>query len=64
MNTGVIHLHVKLDTGMSRLGVRDGEDLSAIVKFAEDSSHFAITGIYTHFATADEKQYPLFQSSI
>jgi alanine racemase len=64
----VINLHIKLDTGMSRLGVRDEKELSAIVKFVEDFSHFAITGIYTHFATADESdtlyfnhQYKRFQ---
>lgn len=60
MNTGVINLHVKLDTGMSRLGVRAEKELSAIVKFVEDSSHFAITGIYTHFATADESDIAYF----
>jgi alanine racemase len=60
LNTGVINLHVKLDTGMSRLGVRAEKELSAIVKFVEDSSHFAITGIYTHFATADESDIAYF----
>lgn len=60
MNTGVINLHVKLDTGMSRLGVRAEKELSAMVKFVEGSSHFAITGIYTHFATADESDIAYF----
>jgi alanine racemase len=54
IDTGVINLHVKLDTGMSRLGVRESEDLAALFHFVKDSDHFAITGIYTHFATADE----------
>lgn len=62
IQTGVINLHVKLDTGMSRLGVRESEDLTTVFKFVEDSSHFTITGIYTHFATADEKDLDYFHS--
>lgn len=54
IQTGVIHLHVKLDTGMSRLGVREVGDLLTLFEFVEETSYFVITGIYTHFATADE----------
>ncbi|MGM0877271.1 MAG: alanine racemase [Bacillota bacterium] len=54
IQTGVIQLHVKLDTGMSRLGVREAGDLLTLFKFVEETSYFSIKGIYTHFATADE----------
>jgi alanine racemase len=48
-----ILVHVKIDTGMNRLGV----DFSEAVKFIEKMSlnkNFLIDGIYTHFATSDE----------
>ncbi|KKI92206.1 alanine racemase [Bacillus sp. SA1-12] len=67
----VVHLHVKLDTGMSRLGVTNADDLASLFKAVQDSSQFVITGIYTHFATADELdlsyfhfQYEKFQELI
>ncbi|MBO1513626.1 alanine racemase [Metabacillus bambusae] len=50
----IINLHVKLDTGMGRLGVRNAEELASLMTYVSGSSSFAITGIYTHFATADE----------
>lgn len=42
-------LHVKLDTGMGRLGTRDAE-LAARLAARED-----VVGLMTHFATADER---------
>jgi alanine racemase len=62
IETGELNLHVKLDTGMSRLGVRESEDLVPLFKFVEESSQFAITGIYTHFATADEMDLRYFHT--
>jgi alanine racemase len=52
-STKNIYVHVKIDTGMNRLGV----DYSDAVKFIEKLSrnqNFGIDGIYTHFATSDE----------
>ncbi|AFM39798.1 alanine racemase [Desulfosporosinus acidiphilus SJ4] len=46
-------LHLKIDTGMSRIGFRD-TDVSEIVKIGSLPSLF-IEGIFTHFATADQK---------
>ena len=47
-------VHVKLDSGMGRLGTRDPEQASAVVAAAEDSSAVRLGGLMTHFATADE----------
>lgn len=49
-----IKVHIKIDTGMNRLGV---DTLNAInfIKKVSASKHFIIDGIYTHFATSDEK---------
>ncbi|WP_226671382.1 alanine racemase [Metabacillus litoralis] len=49
-----LHFHIKLDTGMGRLGVRDEAELKSMFVHANQSPHFVIDGIFTHFATADE----------
>ena len=46
-------VHVKVDTGMGRLGVWHDEALSLLKKVAR-SRKITIEGIYTHFACADE----------
>jgi alanine racemase len=48
-------VHVKLDSGMGRLGTRDPEQASAVVTAAEDSPSVRLGGLMTHFATADER---------
>lgn len=49
-----INIHIKIDTGMSRIGfeVRE-ESIEEIVKIC-DLKNLYIEGIYTHFAKADE----------
>lgn len=56
-------LHIKLDTGMHRLGFKaDQESIEEIVKITK-LSNVEVEGIYTHFAVADEvdKSYTLNQ---
>ncbi|MFY0760943.1 alanine racemase [Metabacillus dongyingensis] len=64
---GILSVHLKIDTGMGRLGVRTEEELLQAFKFAEEKPNVKIEGIFTHFATADEldtayfnKQYDVF----
>ncbi len=47
-------VHVKLDTGMGRFGVRDPERASHLVAVAAAHPHVELVGVMTHFATADE----------
>lgn len=48
-------VHIKVDTGMSRVGIRpDGEGLSFLKK-ACSLPHIEVEGIFTHFARADER---------
>jgi alanine racemase len=47
-------VHVKLDSGMGRLGTRDAEQASAVVRAAEQTPGIRLGGLMTHFATADE----------
>jgi len=46
-------LHLKVDTGMSRLGARP-EDALALARLVADSEGARLEGFFTHFARADE----------
>jgi alanine racemase len=50
----IIKVHVKVDTGMHRLGVNFNEAFDFIKKL-DRNKNFKIEGVYTHFATSDEK---------
>ncbi len=47
-------VHVKLDTGMGRLGTRDAGLATALVRSAVGDPGLHAVGLMTHFATADE----------
>lgn len=49
----ILPVHLKIDTGMSRLGTR-WEEALPFVEAVHQASHLEITSIYSHFATADE----------
>lgn len=59
-------IHVNVDTGMGRLGVRTKEELLAVVEALEESENLRWDGIFTHFSTADEPDpdFTLLQHSI
>ncbi|CDO04119.1 alanine racemase [Oceanobacillus picturae] len=48
-----LQLHLKLDTGMGRIGIRSSEALREILYALNDKPSIYLTGVYTHFATAD-----------
>jgi alanine racemase len=47
-------VHVKLDSGMGRLGTRDPVEASRVAAAAQQSPGVRLAGVMTHFATADE----------
>ncbi|WP_347552660.1 alanine racemase [Pseudalkalibacillus hwajinpoensis] len=47
-------IHLKIDTGMGRLGIRTEKEAKLIVECLEKYPGFMVEGLYTHFATADE----------
>ncbi|HEV3319731.1 MAG TPA: alanine racemase [Solirubrobacteraceae bacterium] len=51
--SGVARVHVKLDTGMGRLGTRDVAEASRVVAAAAIAPGVQLAGVMTHFATAD-----------
>ena len=46
-------VHVKLDTGMGRIGLRTDGEADALALALSQAKHVKVTGIYTHFADAD-----------
>jgi alanine racemase len=48
-------IHVKLDSGMGRLGTKDEEQALAVAQKVVDAKHLELVGLMTHFATADEQ---------
>ena len=65
------HIHIKIDTGMSRIGLQVTEDSADLIAGIAKLPNIEIEGIFTHFAQADEydktptqKQIALFQKMI
>lgn len=54
-----IKYHLKIDTGMHRLGFRH-ENLAWTLPELLGNRNLDLEGVYTHFATADEPEHPLF----
>ena len=54
-----VRYHLKIDTGMHRLGFRH-ENLRWTLPELLASANLDLEGVYTHFATADEPEHPLF----
>jgi alanine racemase len=50
-----VNVHVKLDTGMGRLGTKDVWAARAVADIASSDERLALAGAMTHFATADEE---------
>jgi alanine racemase len=49
-------VHVKLDSGMGRLGTRDVREASRVARAARAAPGVELVGAMTHFATADDLQ--------
>jgi alanine racemase len=54
-----LRYHLKIDTGMNRLGFRF-DNLTRTLPDLLASENLELEGIYTHFATADDPESPLF----
>ena len=48
-------VHIKVDTGMGRIGIRPDEEGLAFVRRVAETEGLVIEGIFTHFARADER---------
>lgn len=50
-----VKVHMKIDSGMGRIGVTVEQELLALYDAIEQTTLFELDGIFTHFATADEE---------
>ena len=46
-------VHLKIDTGMGRIGVRNTEEVKSVTDEINRSPHVQLTGVFTHFSDAD-----------
>jgi alanine racemase len=53
--TRKLKVHVKVDSGMGRIGLKDADALRSLVSFIDHSEQVILDGIFTHFACADEE---------
>jgi alanine racemase len=51
-------VHVKVDTGMQRVGIAPADTLALVDDIAERTPAIRVDGIYTHLAVADEPAHP------
>ncbi len=49
-------VHIKLDTGMNRIGLKTDAEAKILAEALRASAHVHPTGIYTHFADADSPE--------
>ncbi|MGN0396887.1 MAG: alanine racemase [Candidatus Fimimorpha sp.] len=65
------HVHIKMDTGMGRIGIRSTEEVLVLAKKLNTLPNIQIEGIFTHMATADmedktgaKKQIQMFKQTL
>ena len=57
----MIGYHLKIDTGMNRLGFRH-DNIRRSLPEVLASDHLRLEGVFTHFASADEPESPVFDT--
>lgn len=65
------YVHIKMDTGMGRIGIRSSEEVLVLAKKLNTLPNIQIEGIFTHMATADmedktgaKKQIQMFKQTL
>ncbi len=46
-----VKVHIKIDTGMNRLGIKDKDEFNEIIKLIKKNDNIYLEGLFTHFAT-------------
>ncbi|QBO36499.1 alanine racemase [Periweissella cryptocerci] len=60
-----LRVHMGVDTGMGRIGVRTPADLVTASQYLRNhATEFEFEGMFTHFATADEENKDYFESQL
>jgi alanine racemase len=53
INKSNLNVHIKIDTGMNRLGIKDNNHFIEVVNLIKDNNYLCLDGLYTHMANAD-----------
>lgn len=59
-----LQLHIKMDTGMHRLGLANLAQLEQVLTILASRPELCFSGIFTHFATADELSTPFYEEQM
>jgi alanine racemase len=59
-----LKLHVKLDSGMGRIGMRDRRECQILERLILEDERLELEGVFTHFATADELDLTYFNNQL
>ncbi|WP_391204805.1 alanine racemase [Psychrobacillus sp. L4] len=51
-----LKVHIKIDSGMGRIGFVKENELKEALIFIQQNSWIQVTGVFTHFSTADEEE--------
>lgn len=63
-NNQTICVHIKCDTGMGRIGLKEVTDLKQMEEHMAHSKKIKFSGIYTHFSTADQREEKYYQQQL
>ena len=54
-----VRVHIKLETGLNRVGIRPGEELAALIRELKEAAPWvSVSGTYSHFADAEGRDLP------
>ncbi len=56
-----LKIHIKVDTGMGRIGFRTPKDVKQTVELVQSTQMVVWEGLFTHFSTADEQDVSYFE---
>ena len=60
----MLNVHIKIDTGMGRLGVTTESELGLLLETIYQRRDVTIDGVFTHYATADEEDKSQFMQQL
>lgn len=61
-NSNALNVHLKVDTGMGRIGFTDLISVQNAISFIQENDKMKWEGIFTHFSTADEKDNTYYET--
>ncbi|SDJ68003.1 alanine racemase [Salimicrobium halophilum] len=56
-----VKVHLKMDTGMGRIGVRTKEEMDGVLSAIRRNENIELTGVFTHFAKADDEDLSYYE---